>query len=128
MAKVCRAMIDLYIAKFFAIDAQYVSLMLDEATAMYEPREFNFDVDHGYFVEVVWPALAHLFPTTSEGAKCHRTWSGIYEQSELDGNRIIGNWQLDWQPREFRCCGWLLGLRHDACPGSQARDRRTDRQ
>ncbi|MES2105710.1 MAG: FAD-binding oxidoreductase [Pseudomonadota bacterium] len=58
-----------------------------------EPRGFNFDVDHDYFERVVWPALAHRFPTAFEGAKCHRTWSGLYEQCELDGNPIIGNWQ-----------------------------------
>jgi len=57
-----------------------------------EPRGFNFDVDHGYFDKVVWPALAHRFPTAFEGVKCHRTWSGLYEQCELDGNPIIGNW------------------------------------
>lgn len=57
-----------------------------------EPRGFNFDVDHHYFDEVVWPALAHRFPTAFEGVKCHRTWSGLYEQCELDGNPIIGNW------------------------------------
>lgn len=57
-----------------------------------QPRGFNFDVDHGYFEEVVWPAIAHRFPTAFEGAKCHRTWSGLYEQCELDGNPIIGNW------------------------------------
>ena len=58
-----------------------------------EPRGFNFDVDHAYFERVVWPALAHRFPIAFEGAKCHRTWSGLYEQCELDGNPIIGNWQ-----------------------------------
>ncbi|WP_334190899.1 NAD(P)/FAD-dependent oxidoreductase [Noviherbaspirillum sp.] len=57
-----------------------------------EPRGFNFDVNHTYFDEVVWPALAHRFPFAFEGAKCHRTWSGLYEQCELDGNPIIGNW------------------------------------
>lgn len=57
-----------------------------------EPRGFNFDVDHNYFEEAVWPALAHRFPTAFEGVKCHRTWSGLYEQSELDGNPVIGNW------------------------------------
>lgn len=57
-----------------------------------EPRGFNFDVDHGYFEEVVWPALAHRFPCAFDGVKCHRTWSGLYEQCELDGNPIIGNW------------------------------------
>jgi len=40
---------------------------------------------------VVWPALAHRFPPF-EAARCHRTWSGLYEQCELDGNPIIGNW------------------------------------
>lgn len=57
-----------------------------------EPRGFNFEVDHDYFENVVWPALAHRFPTAFEGAKCHRTWSGLYEQCELDGNPIIGSW------------------------------------
>ena len=57
-----------------------------------EPRGFNFDVDHGYFERVVWPAVAHRFPVF-QAAKCHRTWSGLYEQCELDGNPIIGNWR-----------------------------------
>ena len=57
-----------------------------------EPRGFNFDVDHGWFERLVWPAVAHRFPPF-EAAKCHRTWSGLYEQCELDGNPIIGNWK-----------------------------------
>ena len=56
-----------------------------------ERRGFNFDVDHGYFERVVWPAVAHRFPPL-EAARCHRTWSGLYEQNELDGNAIIGPW------------------------------------
>lgn len=56
-----------------------------------EPRGFNFDVDHAWFENVVWPAVAHRFPPF-EAARCHRTWSGLYEQCELDGNPIIGNW------------------------------------
>ena len=54
-------------------------------------RGFNFDVDHGYFECVVWPAVAHRFPPL-EAARCHRTWSGLYEQCELDGNPVIGRW------------------------------------
>jgi len=54
-----------------------------------EPRGFNFEVDHDYFERDVWPALAHRFPAM-EAVKCHRTWSGLYEQCELDGNPIIG--------------------------------------
>jgi FAD-dependent oxidoreductase domain-containing protein 1 len=56
-----------------------------------EPRGFNFDVDHGYFERVVWPAAAHRFAPL-EAAKCHRTWSGLYEVNELDGNPVIGAW------------------------------------
>jgi len=56
-----------------------------------ELRGFNFDVDHDYFENVVWPAVAYRFPPF-EAAKCHRTWSGLYEQHELDGNPVIGAW------------------------------------
>ena len=57
-----------------------------------EPRGYNFDVDHDYFENVVWPALAHRFPAF-EACRCVRTWSGLYEQNELDGNPVIGNWR-----------------------------------
>jgi FAD-dependent oxidoreductase domain-containing protein 1 len=56
-----------------------------------EPRGFNFDVDHHYFENAVWPALAHRFPAFA-ACRCRRTWSGLYEQNELDGNPVIGNW------------------------------------
>ena len=56
-----------------------------------ERRGFRFDVDHDYFERVVWPAVAHRFPPL-EAARCERTWSGLYEQSELDGNAVIGPW------------------------------------
>jgi glycine/D-amino acid oxidase-like deaminating enzyme len=54
-------------------------------------RGFNFEVDHDYFERVVWPAVAERFPAF-EAAKCHRTWSGLYEVNELDGNPVIGAW------------------------------------
>ena len=54
-------------------------------------RGFDFSIDHDYFERVVWPALAHRF-ARFEAVKCHRTWSGLYEQCELDGNPVIGNW------------------------------------
>ena len=54
-------------------------------------RGFDFEVDHGYFERVVWPAVAHRFPPL-EAARCHRTWSGLYEVNELDGNPVIGAW------------------------------------
>jgi glycine/D-amino acid oxidase-like deaminating enzyme len=57
-----------------------------------ETRGFKFDVDHGYFEHVVWPAVAHRFPAF-EAARCQRTWSGLYEVNELDGNPVIGAWK-----------------------------------
>ena len=71
-----------------------------------EPRGFNFEVDHHYFERVVWPAVAHRFPPL-EAAKCHRTWAGLYEQCELDGNPIFGNWpgRLD----NFHVCAGFSG-------------------
>ncbi|WP_048437820.1 FAD-binding oxidoreductase [Caenimonas sp. SL110] len=54
-------------------------------------RGFDFEVDHDYFERVVWPAVAHRFPPL-EAAKCHRTWAGLYEECELDGNAVIGRW------------------------------------
>jgi len=71
-----------------------------------EPRGFNFEVDHDYFERVVWPAAAHRFPPL-EAAKCQRTWAGLYEQCELDGNPIFGNWpgRLD----NFHVCAGFSG-------------------
>lgn len=57
-----------------------------------EQRGFNFEVDHDYFESVVWPAVAHRFPAF-EAARCHRTWAGLYEVNELDGNPVIGSWR-----------------------------------
>jgi FAD-dependent oxidoreductase domain-containing protein 1 len=56
-----------------------------------EPRGYNFEVDHNYFDEVVWPALAHRFPQF-EKTKCKTTMSGLYDQNDFDGNPIIGPW------------------------------------
>lgn len=54
-----------------------------------EPRGFNFNIDHGYFENVVWPALAHRFPQF-EKTRCKATLPGLYDQNDFDGNAIIG--------------------------------------
>ena len=54
-----------------------------------EPRGYNFDVDHVYFEDVVWPALAHRFPQF-ERTRCQNTLPGLYDQNDFDGNAIIG--------------------------------------
>jgi glycine/D-amino acid oxidase-like deaminating enzyme len=57
-----------------------------------EPRGYNFEADHAYFDEVVWPALAHRFPQF-ERTRCRNTLPGLYDQNDLDGNAIIGPWE-----------------------------------
>jgi glycine/D-amino acid oxidase-like deaminating enzyme len=54
-----------------------------------EARGYNFNVDFGYFDEVVWPALAHRFPQF-ERTRVKNTLPGLYDQNELDGNVVIG--------------------------------------
>jgi FAD-dependent oxidoreductase domain-containing protein 1 len=56
-----------------------------------EPRGFNFDVDHGYFENVVWPALAARFPQF-ERTKEKNVMPGLYDQNEFDASPIIGRW------------------------------------
>ena len=56
-----------------------------------EPRGYNFDVDHGYFQQVVWPALAARFPQF-ERTKEKNTMSGLYDQNEFDATPILGPW------------------------------------
>jgi glycine/D-amino acid oxidase-like deaminating enzyme len=55
-----------------------------------EPRGYNFETDHDYFEEIVWPALAHRFPQF-ERTKCKATLPGLYDQNDFDGNMIIGS-------------------------------------
>ena len=54
-----------------------------------EPRGLNFAVDHEYFENIVWPALAHRF-SAFERVKCRHTMPGLYDQNDFDGNMIIG--------------------------------------
>ena len=56
-----------------------------------EPRGFNFDVDPEWFQDVVWPACASRIPAF-EALRLRREWAGLYDENELDGNMILGNW------------------------------------
>ena len=81
-----------------------------------EPRGFNFDMDPDYFQDVVWPACATRIPAFEE-LKLRREWAGLYDQNELDGNMILGNWpgRLD---NFFVACGFSgHGLMHAPAVG-----------
>jgi FAD-dependent oxidoreductase domain-containing protein 1 len=57
----------------------------------HEPRGFNFALDPDWFEDVVWPACAARIPAF-ESLKLKREWTGLYDECELDGNMILGNW------------------------------------
>jgi FAD-dependent oxidoreductase domain-containing protein 1 len=81
-----------------------------------EPRGFNWDVDPGWFQDVVWPACASRIPEF-EQLKLRREWAGLYDECELDGNMILGNWpgRLD---NFFVACGFSgHGLMHAPAVG-----------
>jgi glycine/D-amino acid oxidase-like deaminating enzyme len=52
---------------------------------------FNFNVDHEFFEEAVWPALAARI-SAFETLKLRNSWAGHYEQNTLDTCLILGNW------------------------------------
>jgi FAD-dependent oxidoreductase domain-containing protein 1 len=82
----------------------------------HEPRGFNFDVDPNYFENVVWPACAGRIPAF-EKLKLKREWAGLYDECELDGNMILGNWpgKLD---NFYVACGFSgHGLMHAPAVG-----------
>ena len=81
-----------------------------------EPRGFNFDVDPHWFEEVVWPACASRIPAF-EKLRLKREWAGLYDECELDGNMILGNWpgRLD---NFYVACGFSgHGLMHAPAVG-----------
>jgi glycine/D-amino acid oxidase-like deaminating enzyme len=81
-----------------------------------EPRGFNYDLDAAWFERVVWPALASRIPAF-EKLRLKREWAGLYDECELDGNMILGNWPgtLD---NFFVACGFSgHGLMHAPAVG-----------
>ena len=56
-----------------------------------EPPGFNWEVDHAWFDDVVWPRIAHRVPAF-ETIKAGRSWSCHYDMHRLDANPIIGPW------------------------------------
>ena len=54
-----------------------------------DPRDPDFEVDHGIFDDLVWPALAHRVPAF-ETIKVVNSWVGHYEYNTFDHNGIVG--------------------------------------
>jgi glycine/D-amino acid oxidase-like deaminating enzyme len=62
------------------------------------------EVDHGFFEEVVWPALAHRVPRF-EAIRPGRAWAGPYDMCLFDHNALVGR----AGPDNFYLCNGFSG-------------------
>jgi glycine/D-amino acid oxidase-like deaminating enzyme len=54
-----------------------------------DPDSSDFDVDYGFFDEVIWPTLAHRVPAF-ERIRPGRAWAGHYDMNLFDHNAFVG--------------------------------------
>ncbi|KAF4524778.1 hypothetical protein B566_EDAN014472 [Ephemera danica] len=54
-----------------------------------EPSNLDFEVDHAFFEEHVWPSLAHRIPAM-QALKVQSAWAGHYDYNYFDHNAILG--------------------------------------
>jgi glycine/D-amino acid oxidase-like deaminating enzyme len=54
-----------------------------------EPAEMDWEVDHAWFEERIWPVLAERVPLF-EAIKVVSAWTGHYDYNALDQNAVIG--------------------------------------
>lgn len=76
----------------------------DEALDWRDADEATHGVDHAYFEERIWPALATRVPAF-EAIRPGRAWAGPYDMCALDHNAIVGK----AGPDGFMLCNGFSG-------------------
>jgi FAD-dependent oxidoreductase domain-containing protein 1 len=66
---------------------QFITGLSPEETD--EPATLDFEVDHEWFTQEIWPRLAARVPTF-EAIKATNAWVGHYDYNDLDQNAIVG--------------------------------------
>ncbi|XP_058484173.1 FAD-dependent oxidoreductase domain-containing protein 1 [Solea solea] len=80
-----------------------------------EPDTGNLEVDHEFFMEKIWPNLAHRIPAF-EKLKVTSAWAGFYDYNTFDQNGIIGLHPLI--PNMYFATGFSgHGLQHSPAVG-----------
>jgi FAD-dependent oxidoreductase domain-containing protein 1 len=54
-----------------------------------DPDAEDFEVDYGFFEDVIWPTLAHRVPAF-EQIRPGRAWAGHYDMNQFDHNAFVG--------------------------------------
>ncbi len=54
-----------------------------------DPKATDFEVDHAFFDETIWPMLARRVPAFA-AIKPGRAWAGHYDLNTFDANAIVG--------------------------------------
>lgn len=54
-----------------------------------DPDSRDFEVDHGFFEDRLWPTLAHRIPAL-EAVKVVNAWVGHYDMNLFDHNAVLG--------------------------------------
>jgi len=68
-----------------------------------DPETDDFDVEHAFFEEHLWPTLAHRVPAF-EAIKPGAAWAGHYDMNLFDHNALLG--PVDGVPGFYLCAGF----------------------
>ncbi|WP_349358825.1 FAD-binding oxidoreductase [Stappia sp.] len=68
-----------------------------------DPETDDFEVDHTFFEEHLWPTIAHRVPAF-EAIKPGAAWAGHYDMNLFDHNALLG--PVDGVPGFFLCAGF----------------------